>query len=231
MPVQNGLIACPPALLLAVFFSAHPNNFTLDTALPWILSNTPTKCEVDRMNGCRDKYWFDWLIFKWHCTLFYETVTLTAKIVFPWSDLFRAPGASTNHLSGLSVPEQQGWQFTNKGFVDKHVPLVIMSVRQGRPTNFIYIQFPYSSDYQSGVCGTLPEGLWKVNRDSVIVTVLCLLMYYLFITYFTVVSALISGLNQLYCEKLFWWYFLSKLLQFHLVAKGGRWDQRLIRHS
>ena len=26
----------------------------LDCALPWVLSNTPAKCEVDRMNGCRD---------------------------------------------------------------------------------------------------------------------------------------------------------------------------------
>jgi len=29
----------------------HPHNVTLNTALPWVLSNTPAKCEVDRMNG------------------------------------------------------------------------------------------------------------------------------------------------------------------------------------
>ncbi len=49
-----GPIAWPPVLLLADFWrAARPNNFTLDTAL-WVLSNTPDKCEVDRMNGCRD---------------------------------------------------------------------------------------------------------------------------------------------------------------------------------
>ncbi len=42
MPVWNG-----PVLLLAACF-------TLDTALPWVLNNTPAKCEVDRMNGCQD---------------------------------------------------------------------------------------------------------------------------------------------------------------------------------
>ncbi len=51
--VRNGPIAWPPVLLLAAFSrTAHPNNFTLDTALPWVLSNTPAKCEVDQMNGC-----------------------------------------------------------------------------------------------------------------------------------------------------------------------------------
>ncbi len=55
MPVQNRSIAWPPVLLLPAFSkTAHPNNFRLDTALPWVLSNTPAKCEVDRMNGCPD---------------------------------------------------------------------------------------------------------------------------------------------------------------------------------
>ncbi len=34
--------------------TAHPNNFTLDTTLPWVLGNTPAKCEVNQMNDCRD---------------------------------------------------------------------------------------------------------------------------------------------------------------------------------
>ncbi len=51
----NGPITRPPVLLLAAFSrTAHPNNFTLNTALPWVLSNTPATCEVDRMNGCPD---------------------------------------------------------------------------------------------------------------------------------------------------------------------------------
>ncbi len=55
VPVQNGLIAWPLALLLAAFSkTTHPNSFTLETALPWVLSNTPAKCEVDWMNECRD---------------------------------------------------------------------------------------------------------------------------------------------------------------------------------
>ena len=52
VPVRNRPIAWPPILLLAAFLrTAHPNNFTLHTALPCVLSNTPTKCEADRMNG------------------------------------------------------------------------------------------------------------------------------------------------------------------------------------
>ncbi len=48
VPVQNMLV-----LLFAVFFkTAHLNIFPFDTALPWVLRNTPTKCEVDWMNGC-----------------------------------------------------------------------------------------------------------------------------------------------------------------------------------
>ncbi len=55
VPVRKGLIAWPPVLLRAAFLrTAHLKNFTLDTALPWVLSNTPAKCEVDWMNGCRD---------------------------------------------------------------------------------------------------------------------------------------------------------------------------------
>lgn len=30
------------------------NLFALNPALPWVLSSTPTKCEVDRMNGCQE---------------------------------------------------------------------------------------------------------------------------------------------------------------------------------
>jgi len=34
--------------------TAHPNNFTLNTALSWVLSKTPAKYEVDQMNGCQE---------------------------------------------------------------------------------------------------------------------------------------------------------------------------------
>ncbi len=55
VPVRNRPVACLPVLLLAAFSrTAHPNNVTLDTALLWVLSNTPAKCEVNRMNGCQD---------------------------------------------------------------------------------------------------------------------------------------------------------------------------------
>ena len=55
VPVRNGPIAWPPRWLRAAFWrTAHPNNFILDTALPWVLSDTPAKCEVDRMNSCRE---------------------------------------------------------------------------------------------------------------------------------------------------------------------------------
>lgn len=33
----------------------HPNDFTLNTALPWVHSNTPTKCEADWINSCQEK--------------------------------------------------------------------------------------------------------------------------------------------------------------------------------
>ncbi len=47
--------AWPPLLLLAALLrTAHSNNFTLDNVLPWVLSNTAAKCEVNGMNGCRD---------------------------------------------------------------------------------------------------------------------------------------------------------------------------------
>ena len=55
MSVMNGLITWPLVLLLADFSrTAHPNNFTLDAALHCVLSKTPDKCEVDRMNCCRE---------------------------------------------------------------------------------------------------------------------------------------------------------------------------------
>ncbi len=49
------LNAWPLVLLLAAFLrTAHPNNFTLDTALPWVLSNTGERCEVVQVDGCWD---------------------------------------------------------------------------------------------------------------------------------------------------------------------------------
>lgn len=33
----------------------HSNEFTLNTALPWVHSNTPTKCEADWINSCQGK--------------------------------------------------------------------------------------------------------------------------------------------------------------------------------
>ncbi len=48
-------IAWPLEVLLAAFSkTTHPIDFTFDAALPWVLHNTPTACEVDRMNGCQD---------------------------------------------------------------------------------------------------------------------------------------------------------------------------------
>lgn len=35
-------------------FIGCPNYFTVNTALPSILSNTPTKCEEDQRNGSQD---------------------------------------------------------------------------------------------------------------------------------------------------------------------------------
>ncbi|KAM7389175.1 hypothetical protein PAMP_023168 [Pampus punctatissimus] len=51
---ENGKKRKRTSLPPAVLRTTHPNNFTLDTALPCILSNTPVKCEVDWMNGCRE---------------------------------------------------------------------------------------------------------------------------------------------------------------------------------
>lgn len=43
VPFRHGSNAWPLVLLLAVFLrTAHPNNSTLDAALLWVLSNTPT---------------------------------------------------------------------------------------------------------------------------------------------------------------------------------------------
>lgn len=51
MPIQNGLIAWPVALLLSAFWrSAHTENFTLDAALSWFLSSTPA---MTKMWSCR----------------------------------------------------------------------------------------------------------------------------------------------------------------------------------
>lgn len=53
-------IAWPLVLLLAAFpRTAHPKNFTLNTAFPWLLSNTPAKYELDWMNGCWKTQWTD----------------------------------------------------------------------------------------------------------------------------------------------------------------------------
>lgn len=47
--------ACRAMFLFVCFSkSAHLDCFTRDTALPWVLSNTPVKCEVSWMNGCRE---------------------------------------------------------------------------------------------------------------------------------------------------------------------------------
>lgn len=34
--------------------TAHPIDFALNTALPWVRSNTPAECEVDRVDSSRD---------------------------------------------------------------------------------------------------------------------------------------------------------------------------------
>ncbi len=54
---RNGPTALPLISLLAAFSrTAQPNNFTLDSGLVWVLSNTPAKCEANWMNGCRDNW-------------------------------------------------------------------------------------------------------------------------------------------------------------------------------
>ena len=53
--VQNRSIAWRLILHLAAFlFAAHPNIFTLTPSVHWGLSKTPVKCEIDRVNGCRE---------------------------------------------------------------------------------------------------------------------------------------------------------------------------------
>ena len=56
VPVQDRPIAWPPVLLLllAAFLRNRSSKPLHSTALSWVLSNTPAKCEVDRMNGCRE---------------------------------------------------------------------------------------------------------------------------------------------------------------------------------
>ncbi len=50
VPVRNGPIAWPPVLLHAAFSrTTHPNNFTLNAALPWVLSNAPAKRDRQRL--------------------------------------------------------------------------------------------------------------------------------------------------------------------------------------
>ena len=47
VPVQNGHIAWPVVLLLAALLrTAHPNNFTVNAVLPWVLSNTPAMTQL-----------------------------------------------------------------------------------------------------------------------------------------------------------------------------------------
>ena len=48
MPVENRLTARPPVVLLAAFSRAALS------AHPWVLSNSPVKCEVDRTAGRRE---------------------------------------------------------------------------------------------------------------------------------------------------------------------------------
>jgi len=54
-PVQCPFCACSERTDCLQLFSgtAHPNNVTLDMALPGIPGNNPAQCEVDRTNGCR----------------------------------------------------------------------------------------------------------------------------------------------------------------------------------
>lgn len=55
MSLQNRSIVWTPVQLIVAFTrTAHSNHFTLDTALPWILSNTPAEREEDQMNDCRE---------------------------------------------------------------------------------------------------------------------------------------------------------------------------------
>lgn len=42
-------------ILAVLSRAAHPNFFTLDTALPRALRNTSTRCEAEQMNGCGEK--------------------------------------------------------------------------------------------------------------------------------------------------------------------------------
>ncbi len=67
--------------------TAHPNSFTLDTAPPRVLSNTLAKCEVDRVNGCRDNRRTDrqrllGFVVRWCSTilLFYPVVHKVSEI-------------------------------------------------------------------------------------------------------------------------------------------------------
>jgi len=54
MAVGNGPTVRPPVLLLlaALLRTAQPSDFTLDTALPWVLGNTPASAvPVPRLFG------------------------------------------------------------------------------------------------------------------------------------------------------------------------------------
>jgi len=60
-PVQCSAVPwrlCGAGPLLAAFsWIAHPNNFTFDSAtLPWVLGIPPAKCDVNRINGCRENW-------------------------------------------------------------------------------------------------------------------------------------------------------------------------------
>ena len=55
-----------------LFRTAHPNNFILEAAPPWVLSNTPAKCEVVRMSGCPEdrRTGVHWGSSSWSCSVF-----------------------------------------------------------------------------------------------------------------------------------------------------------------
>ena len=46
---------CSWSIFIYFSLTAHPNNFTLNTARSWFLSNTPAKREVDQINGYQEK--------------------------------------------------------------------------------------------------------------------------------------------------------------------------------
>ena len=77
--------------------SSRSQELTLYTAHPWVLSNTPAKCEVHRRNGCRENrqtdrqrlipLWFDNLgIFLGNITQVSGTIFSSGLIHSWWSN-------------------------------------------------------------------------------------------------------------------------------------------------